>query len=221
VRPSNEHFPVSRLLCLENTHNKCGGRVLPVDYMDRAAQVAGEHGMKVHLDGARLMNAVMALETTPARMVQAVDSVSVCLSKALGAPIGSILLGRADFIAKARRMRKVLGGGMRQVGPLAAAGLCALRHGPARLLLDHAHAKRVAAALDGVPGVSVDMHSVQSNIIMVDTGERNAEALEAALKARGVLVIAIGPHTLRIVFHHQVTAEDVEYAVPVLTEILK
>mmetsp|Transcript_20589 Transcript_20589/g.57127 ORF Transcript_20589/g.57127 Transcript_20589/m.57127 type:complete len:367 (-) Transcript_20589:1066-2166(-) len=204
IRLDDMHFPVTRLLCLENTHNKCGGRVLTQDYIDRAGSLAAKNGIRLHMDGARLMNAAVALNTAPARITQHVDSVSLCLSKALGAPVGSMLIGTSEFIAKARRMRKVLGGGMRQVGIIAAAGLCALDAGPRCLQMDHKHARQIAHTISLFSSFSVDEDTVESNIIMVDTGAREAIKVQHELEEHGVKILAIGPHTLRIVLHYQV-----------------
>eukprot|EP00232_Nephroselmis_pyriformis_P028073 CAMPEP_0182856498 /NCGR_PEP_ID=MMETSP0034_2-20130328/2472_1 /TAXON_ID=156128 /ORGANISM="Nephroselmis pyriformis, Strain CCMP717" /LENGTH=350 /DNA_ID=CAMNT_0024987581 /DNA_START=9 /DNA_END=1061 /DNA_ORIENTATION=+ len=170
VRPVDDHFPTSRLLCLENTHNATGGRVLPVAYVDAAGAVARRHGMKLHIDGARIYNAAAALGVDVARLTQAADSVSFCLSKALGAPLGSLIVGTKEFVSEGRRARKALGGGMRQVGVVAAAGLVALREGPGKLAADHANAKLLARALNSLQHLQVDPDTVESNLVYVDTG---------------------------------------------------
>uniref|UniRef100_A0A061RI36 Threonine aldolase n=2 Tax=Tetraselmis sp. GSL018 TaxID=582737 RepID=A0A061RI36_9CHLO len=218
VREPNDHFPTTRLLCLENTHNKCGGRVLTRDYMRRAAETARAHGLVLHLDGARVVNAAVALGETPAAMVEHADSASVCLSKGLGAPIGSVLLGSAEFVRRARRARKVLGGGMRQAGCIAAAGLCALADGPCRLRTDHDNAKRLAAALCEI-GIDTDPTAVDSNMVMVNTGSEPATEVSRRLEERGILVIATGPRTLRVVFHHQVSAKDTDDAIAAFRDV--
>jgi len=168
IRGDNVHFPRSRLICIENTHNRCGGAVLGTDYMARVRDIADRHGLAIHLDGARLFNASVALGVPAATLAADADSVTFCLSKALAAPVGSVLCGRAAFIARARRMRKVLGGGMRQAGVLAAAGLVALETMVDRLAEDHANARRLAEGLAELPGIAIDLDRVQTNIVIFD-----------------------------------------------------
>ncbi|CAN0027210.1 unnamed protein product, partial [Discosporangium mesarthrocarpum] len=183
VRGNNPHFPVSRLISIENTHAQCGGRVLPVDYIDAVGAFAQEQGLKLHMDGARLWNAVAVSKMAPSRLVAAVDSVSVCFSKGLGAPVGSAVVGTADFVSRAHRVRKALGGGMRQGGILAAAALEGLRKQLPRLGEDHANAKRLAQGLEGLgmPGVLKVDPCVETNIVLVETGpDLEAAGLSAA-----------------------------------------
>ena len=168
VRDENDHYPVSRLLALENTHNRCGGRALPVEYVDAAGALAHARGLQLHVDGARLWNAAVALGEPPARVVQAADSVSVCFSKGLGAPVGSVLAGSRAFVRQARRMRKQVGGGMRQAGILAAACLVALDEMVERLAEDHANARILAQGLATIDGVLLDPAAVQTNIVYFD-----------------------------------------------------
>ncbi|WP_259372608.1 low-specificity L-threonine aldolase [Piscinibacter defluvii] len=213
IKPDDQHFPVTRLLCLEDTWN---GRVLPQDYLDAAAALAHRHGLATHLDGARLFNAVVASGVAPARLVQGFDSVSVCFSKGLGAPVGSVLVGPRDFIARARRVRKMLGGGLRQAGVLAAAALYALDHHVDRLAEDHAHARLLAEGLQGLPGVTVE--PAHTNMVFLDVEHERAAGLVAQLGQRGLL--CTGLYRLRLVTHLDLGRDDIERAVAVLREVL-
>ncbi len=222
IRWDDEHEPVTRLVCLENTHNFCGGRVLPVEYMDAAAALAHRHGLKLHVDGARLWNAAVALNVSPARLVRDADSVSVCLSKGLAAPVGSVVAGDAAFIKRARRNRKVVGGSMRQAGVLAAAGVVAITEMVERLADDHAHAKRLAEGLAQIPGIEIDPAAVETNIVFFTLTREDImpEALSAGLKAQGVRLNAKGSRRMRAVLHYQVTAEDVERVLDGVQEVM-
>jgi threonine aldolase len=210
IRERALHTPRTSLLCLENTHNRCGGGVQTADTVAALAAVAHAAELRVHLDGARIFNAQVALET-PARLIAApVDSVSFCLSKGLGCPVGSLLCGSRDFIAEARRNRKMLGGGMRQSGILAAAGLWALEQNVRRLADDHANAAALAAGLGRLPGLTVV--PPQSNIVMVDFSAGDAPAWQARLAEAGVLATLMGPARLRFVTHLDVSTADVREA---------
>lgn len=219
VREANIHHPVSRLLCVENTHNRRGGAAIHVERIEAAAAVAHERGMRVHCDGARLFNAAAALHVDAARLVGQCDTVSVCLSKGLGAPVGSVVAGGPDVIGEVRRWRKRLGGGMRQAGIIAAAGLYALDHNVERLADDHAHAALLADRLRDAPGCSVVQPEVATNIVVLDTGT-SAGAVAAAAAEEGVLVTRMGPSTLRCVTHLDVDADDCRRAADVLARIL-
>ncbi|MBX3604939.1 MAG: low-specificity L-threonine aldolase [Piscinibacter sp.] len=208
-KPDDPHFPRSRLLCLENTWN---GHVLPQDYLDAATDLAHRHGLVTHLDGARLFNAVVASGTVPARLVQGFDSVSVCFSKGLGAPIGSVLAGSRELVGRARRVRKMLGGGLRQAGVLAAAALYALDHHVERLAEDHAHARALAEGLQGLPGVRVE--GAHTNMVFLDVERARAEAVVARLREQGLL--CTGLYRLRLVTHLDLTRADVERAIGIL-----
>jgi threonine aldolase len=214
IKPDDAHFARTRLLALENTW---GGQVLPLDYLGAAAALAQRKGLATHLDGARLFNAAVATGVPARQITRHFDSVSVCFSKGLGTPAGSALCGNADFIARARRWRKMAGGGMRQSGVLAAAALHALDHHVARLADDHANARRLAEGLQGLPGVTVAMP--QTNIVFVDLGPHKPADCVARLRERGVL--ATGLYKLRLVTHLDVGADDVEQALPILRDILK
>lgn len=221
VRDDEYHNAPTRLLCLENTHNRAGGAIVPLAGLEAAAKAARDHGLAVHLDGARLWNASIASGVPIARWAACADTVMMCFSKGLGAPVGSILAGNAATIDKARRYRKMLGGGMRQGGVLAAACLYALDHHLARLAEDHRRARRLAEALTGIPGLDVDPAGVETNMIMIRltdpswTAQRAAQALEE----RGVRVLDFGPTTLRAVTHLDVDDPGIDRAAAVFKEL--
>ncbi len=208
------------LLSLENTHNMAGGVVTPLPVYEEIWAEAKKAGLPVHLDGARVFHAVTHLDTPVAALTRGFDSVMFCLSKGLCAPVGSMLVGSAEFIARARSVRKALGGGMRQAGILAAAGLIALEEMPKRLHEDHANARLLAEAVAAVPGVVLDLNRVQSNIVIFAVPSLDAGAAVATLKANGVLASAIGPHTIRFVTHHDVSRADCEAAAKIAVEVL-
>lgn len=208
-------YPVTRLICLENSHANSGGRCLSVEYTDRVGELAKKHGLKLHIDGARIFNAATALGVPVHRLVEAADSVSVCLSKGLGAPVGSVIVGSKSFIAKARIMRKALGGGMRQIGILCAAALVAVEENVGKLEEDHTKAKTLAEGLHQIKGLKVDVAAVETNIIYVDIldgSKFTAQTLYKNLEQHGVLVMVEGPLSIRIVLHHQISTSDVQYA---------
>lgn len=212
IRGENEHFPITRLIAVENTHNRCGGRALPLSYMDAAGELAHRYGLALHVDGARLWNASVALNVAPARLLQNADSVSVCLSKGLGAPVGSVVAGSQEFIRKARRMRKVVGGGMRQAGIIAAAGIVAITEMVERLADDHAHAKQLAEGLARIEGIFVDPALIETDIVIfeLDHPVLTPAQLSAALREQGVLLNPIGGKRLRAVTNYHVSAEDIQ-----------
>ncbi len=213
IKPDDPHFARTRLIALENTW---GGTVLPLAYLEAASALARKHGLAIHLDGARLFNGAVASGVAPREIAKHFDSVSVCFSKGLGTPAGSALCGSAELIARARRVRKMAGGGMRQAGVLAAAAMYALDHHVARLADDHANARRLAEGLQGLPGVTVT--APQSNIVFVDLAADKSKDTVAGLRQRGVL--ATGLYKLRFVTHLDVSADDIERAVPVLRAVL-
>ena len=215
IKPDDAHFARTRLLTLENS---IGGKVLPPPYVIQARALARQHGLQTHLDGARLFNAVVAsgaagetLQATERRLVAGFDSVSVCLSKGLGAPVGSVLLGSRDFIARARRWRKMVGGGMRQSGLLAAAGLYALEHHVERLADDHANARRLADGLKGLPGVQVE--PVHTNMVFMQIEPEQASDFLAHLKSHGIA--ATGVYKLRLVTHLGVSTAQIDKVIAV------
>ncbi|HHW88714.1 MAG TPA: low-specificity L-threonine aldolase [Chloroflexi bacterium] len=222
IRSDNEHYPVTRLIALENTHNRCGGAVLTAEYVDAVGALARVHGLKLHVDGARLWNAAVALGETPARLVAAADSVNVCFSKGLGAPVGSAVAGSYTFIRQARRMRKQVGGGMRQAGVLAAAAIVALEEMVTRLAEDHANAARLAHGLAAIDGIRLDPTTVQTNIVYFDVVRPGwtAAQLSAALAAAGVLINATASHRLRAVTNYHITAADVDCVVDAVAATL-
>jgi threonine aldolase len=209
------------LIALENSHNLAGGTLLSRARTQEIASRAHALGLPVHLDGARIFNAAAALNERVADLARPVDSVMFCLSKGLGAPVGSMLLGSSDFIAEARRWRKLLGGGMRQAGVLAAAALVALEETPARLDEDHVHARRLAEGLAELPGVRIDPEKVATNIIIFDVTEtgRSADEICSRLQERGVLASGFGP-SIRMVTHYDVSSEDIETALGEIRAIL-
>lgn len=208
------HQAPTGLIALENTHNTAGGTVIGLEAAAAIQAVARRHGLPIHLDGARAFNAAVHLGVGIADVCRGYDSVSLCLSKGLGAPVGSVLLGTTDFIAEAHRYRKMLGGGMRQAGVLAAAGMLALAEGPALLAADHARARRLAEALATAPGVSVDLGSVQTNIVYLEVP--NAAAVAKLCADNGVALNAFGSRRLRLVTHSQVSDDDIELALDVI-----
>ena len=222
VRPDDLHFPVSRLILLENTHNRCGGAPLPPAYIQEVARLARRYNMKLHIDGARLFNAAAALKVTAAELAAPADSVSICLSKGLAAPVGSLVCGDDDFIAAARRARKQVGGGMRQTGVLAAAGLVALNEMTERLADDHANAARLAEGISRLAGVGIDLRRVRTNIVYFDIlrDDLSAAAMVAALEGKGVRMLASGPRQIRAVTHYEITADDIEQALAVMATVL-
>lgn len=219
---SLSHFPVTRLLCLENSANRGGGTVYTPARTRALAAVARAHGLALHLDGARLLNASVAQGVDPAELAEPFDSVSVCLSKGLGCPVGSLLAGSRAFIERAHRFRKQFGGGMRQAGILAAAGLHALEHHVDRLADDHRRARRLAEALARLPGLEVDLEAVQTNMVYIGlpAGADNAAWL-AELKARGVLAGAVKPGLLRAVTHLDVDDAGIDAAIGAFTALAR
>ena len=223
IRPADHHFPVTRLVCLENTHNRGGGTIYPLEKMAEIYRSAQSKGLLLHLDGARLWNASVATGIKPHQYAQYADSVSVCLSKGLGAPIGSLVAGSKLFIDCVHRFRKMFGGGMRQVGIIAAAGIYALDYHLERLKEDHQNAKRLAVGLKEFKGVSIDPKYVETNIVIFDvvnTGMTGAQVAEA-MKREGVLIHPIGKTQIRLVTHLDVNAEDIEKALKAFEKLLR
>ena len=223
IRPDNLHFPVTRLVALENTHNRCGGVPLTAEYTRRVGELVHRRGLKLHIDGARIFNAAVA-QGLPARaLVEPADSVTFCLSKALSAPVGSVLCGSQEFICRALRIRKQLGGGMRQAGILAAAGIVALETMVDRLAEDHARAKRLADRLTELPGIILDQGSPFTNMIFCELAvglPLNANQAAARLALLGVKVSEVGPRRFRLVMHCWVSDDDVQQTVAAFTQII-
>ena len=212
IRTENVHFPRTRLICLENTQNKCGGRILSAQYTTEVRQLAQQYGLKVHLDGARLFNAAVALGTDVKELTKGVDSVSLCLSKGLAAPVGSVICGSQPFITEARRARKILGGGMRQCGIIAAAGIVALSEMVDRLSDDHANAQTLAQGMAQIKGLAINPAEVETNIVFFDVTEQQltGQMLAERLNQRGVKMLALGPNQVRAVTHWGISASDID-----------
>jgi threonine aldolase len=226
LRPANIHVPVTGLVCLENTHNRHGGTCASPEAIAAVAEVAHAAGVPVHLDGARLFNAAVALAREAREFAAPVDSVTFCVSKGLGAPVGSVVCGSRAFVERARRVRKMVGGGMRQAGILAAAGVVALERMVDRLAEDHANARALAEAVAAMPGLAVDLDSVQTNIVVirVSRGDRArsvaaTEELVRGCAARKVKIHAMGPCAIRCVTHKDVDAEDTRRAIDAFREL--
>jgi threonine aldolase len=220
IRSDNVHFPRTRLICLENTHNRCYGAALTPEYMTKVGSLARRRGLALHLDGARIFNAAVALGVGVRELTRDADSVSFCLSKGLAAPVGSVVCGSKEFIAEARRTRKVLGGGMRQAGIIAAAGIVALTQMVDRLQEDHDNARRLAVGIIGIEGLSVDPARVQTDIVYFDLLRDKPCAEELAKEAarRGLRILSVGPNRLRAVTHYGITAADIDQALSILAE---
>ena len=220
--PTDLHEPITGLVTLENTNAHTGGRPLTPEYTRTVSAIAHERGVPLHIDGARFFNAVVALGVTPAELAGPADSVTFCLSKGLAAPVGSVVVGNGPFIARARRARKLLGGGMRQAGILAAAGLFALEHNVERLAQDHALACELASVLDRFDGLSADPRTVDTNIVMARVTRKGwtPERLASALGERGVLVLPMNATTLRFVTHLDVGPQDARRVDEALSAIL-
>lgn len=219
IRPEDVHFARPRLICLENTVIGCGGTPITPEYTDQVGNLARRHGLKLHIDGARLFNAAAALNVAPERLVRAADLVQICLSKGLCAPLGALLVGTREFIAQARRVRKVLGGGMRQAGVVAAAGLVALRDMRERLVEDHYTAQLLADGLAETEGVRVEPVHLRTNMVFFHLPEGvDSAAFVAELKARNVILRGKSP--FRLVTHYYITPERVRYALSAMREVL-
>ena len=222
VRGDNEHWPRTRLLCLENTHNRCSGAPLTAEYIGEAAACVREYGLKVHCDGARIFNAAVALEVDVKELTRNVDSLSFCLSKGLSAPVGSVVCGTGEFIKEARRNRKVLGGGMRQCGIIAAPGMVAMETMITRLKDDHENAQRFARGIKNIPGLSIEIERVRTNIVyfdLIDEKITTAEFLDTLAK-KGVKLLDTGPRRFRAVTHYGIEQEDIDRALDAIRAIL-
>jgi threonine aldolase len=214
IRGENIHFPRTRLLCLENTHNNSGGTVITPEEITALADVVKPYNIHMHLDGARIFNAATALNTDVKKITKEFDSLMFCLSKGLSAPVGSMVCGSEEFIEKARRVRKMLGGGMRQAGILAACGLVAIEKMTDRLKEDHENARILAEGLSAVDGISIDLHTVQSNIIIFNVaGLGGSRIFIDRLEREGIKCLPRDAHVVRMVTHRMVSRSDIEYAV--------
>ena len=222
MRSDNVHYPRTRLICLENTHNRCSGAALTAQYTDSVREPARRHGISVHVDGARIFNAAVALGVDARELARSADSVCFCLSKGLCAPVGSLVCGTKDFVREARRTRKVLGGGMRQAGIIAAAGIVALEQMIDRLAEDHENARRLAEGIASIKNLSIDMNAVQTNIIYFDltTDRLSADEFLARLGKRGVKMLRTGRNRFRAVTHYGITGEDIDSALAAVSAVI-
>ncbi len=224
IRPDDPHFPRTRLVVLENTHNRCGGAAISVDFTRRIADLAHERGLQIHLDGARIFNAAAAQGVPAAELVLPVDSVTFCLSKALCAPVGSVVCGTRTFIARARRMRKQLGGGMRQAGILAAAGIVALEEMIDRLVEDHERAQRLAEGMKGISGLRLVFGTPETNMVFCELDDEpglEASWVASKLSEEGVRVSVVGPRRFRLVTHYWIDDSAVDRAVSEMRKVLE
>ena len=223
IRADDIHFPKTTLILLENTHNRCNGSPIEADYMHAVGEIAKSFELKIHVDGARLFNAAAALGVDACTLVEDADSVSICLSKGLAAPVGSVVCGTHEFINTARRARKILGGGMRQAGVLAAAGMIALNEMVLRLEDDHANAKTLANGLAEMDGINIDPDAVKTNIVFFKISHRDIsnQTLAERLYDRGIRLLPSAPDKLRAVTNYHITKNDIEYVLEVLADVLE
>jgi threonine aldolase len=223
IRPKVYYRPQTALIALENTHNMAGGTVYPTEVAEEICDKAHAAGIRVHLDGARIFNAATYLKTDVANITRGFDSVQFCVSKGLGAPVGSLIVGSRDFIEKCRPIRKMLGGGMRQAGVLAAAALVALNEGPSRLAVDHENAALLARGLATIPGIHLDPANVQTNIVIfgIDPARMSAAEFLDSLTVRGVLALPVDASSVRMVTHLHVDRTNIENAISVVSEVMK
>jgi threonine aldolase len=220
IRPDDVHDPRTSLIAVEQTHLMSGGRVVPLSTLQQLRAIADRHRLKIHCDGARIWNACVASGVPPAEYAKCFDSLTFCLSKGLSCPVGSVVVGSRDFMHEAHRVRKWMGGGMRQSGYLAACGLVALREMVDRLAEDHGQARRLAEGLAGMHSIRVDARSVETNIVFVTTPDRAAKKLEDALRAEGVWCFALGPSLLRFVTHRHIGPREVDHALAAMERIV-
>ncbi len=212
IRLPGIHQPKTALIILENTHNRCGGAVLDSEDTNAIAEVARRHDVSLHIDGARIFNAAVALGVSPVDLARPADTVSFCLSKGLSCPVGSLICGSREFIDRARKNRKMVGGGMRQAGIIAAAGIVALETMVDRLAEDHANARRLALGLARLRGLRLDSDTVQTNIVIFEVVDRPAKAFMDDVKNRGVLSSYVSGRKVRMVTHYGITADDIDDA---------
>jgi len=223
IRPDDPHFPITRLISIENTHNRCGGVALSVEYTQAVGELARKHNLSLHLDGARLFNAAAALNVPASDLTAPVDSVTFCLSKGLCAPVGSVVCGSKEFIKRAHRIRKMLGGGMRQAGILSAAGIVAIETITDRLVEDHFRAQQLAAGLETVPGILLDPGTPYTNMVFCEVNssiQASSPQIAAKLSAQGLLVGAVGDRRFRLVAHYGINDYHVEKAVEIFKAVI-
>ena len=223
IHGNDDHTPRSRLIILENTHNRCGGVAINKEYTDQVASIAHQHGMSLHIDGARIFNAASALNTSAAELVEKADSVTFCLSKGLCAPVGSVICGSKDFISQARKIRKQLGGGMRQAGVIAAAGIIAVTSMTERLSEDHERAKNLAKGLAQIDGLRIDTNTPATNMVFVslkDGVKMTSEELLLNLQAKGILIGRVDKRQFRLVTHFWISDDDVRKCIKAFEAVL-
>lgn len=223
LRPQDPHFPRAQLVCVENTHNRSGGRIFPIETIREITQVCQRHDLRLHMDGARFWNACIATGVSEADYAAPFDTVSVCFSKGLGAPVGSALVGTAEQMAKARRFRKMFGGGMRQAGMIAAGALYALKHHRDRLAQDHENAQRLAQGLQGIKGINIDVAAVETNIVNfeLEPVAGSADDMVKALGQKGVAVLATGPRKIRAVTNLMVSRTQITETVDAIAQAIE
>ena len=222
IRTSDIHFPRSSLICLENTHNKCHGFPLQLDYINSVCSLAHENNIKVHMDGARLFNACIALDQSADKITENIDSVTFCLSKGLASPIGSVICGSSDFISEARRIRKSIGGGMRQTGIISAAGIISLKKMIGRLKYDHENARYLANNLESLKGIELDTSLIQTNMIFFNFNHSEMSSLDLVkyMKSHGILFNDYNGKHCRLVLHHGISRDDIEKVIDVFNKLL-
>ena len=220
IRPDNIHYPPTRLIGIENTANHCGGSALTTEEVQSIVSIAKERDIKVHVDGARIFNASVALETPVSQLVDGADTVSFCLSKGLSCPVGSVLVGSHDDIEVARRWRKAMGGGMRQVGIIAAAGIVALETMVSRLAEDHTNARKLAVGLSNIDGIICDPDSYPTNLVFCDVSAKNPSEILQKMDEQGVKALSL-PGGWRLVTHYGITSDDIDYALDIIANVFK
>jgi|TARA_B100001964_G_C14196338_1_gene583564 threonine aldolase len=220
IRTKDDHFPETGMICLENTHNRCFGAPLSISYMNSVSNIAKEHHLKIHVDGARIFNAAASLNTSVKKLVSVANSVSFCLSKGLSAPVGSLVCGSQKFIAKARRIRKSLGGGMRQTGIVAAAGLEALDTMSERLKDDHKNAGKLAEGIQNIAGLFLNLNNIHTNIVYFEMKTDNGKTFVERMAGNGVLFFQTSPGRFRMVTHYGITSEDIDRVLKLLEDEL-
>jgi len=222
LREENLHYPKTTLICVENTHNRAGGTIAPLEVIEEICQLAHQRNIQVHLDGARIFNAAIALNIKPAILAKEVDSVMFCLSKGLSAPVGSILAGSKEFIQRARKNRKMLGGGMRQAGILAAAGIIAIENMVERLEEDHKNARILGKGLDDISGIKIDLETVQTNMVYLDLSKSGMDTYQflPKLAEYNILGSPRPPTKVRLVTHYGISEEDIYTTIKAIKEIV-
>ena len=223
IREENVHFPPTTLICLESTHNRCFGAPLSIEYMNQVSQIAKDNNCKVHLDGARIFNAAVALDVDVQHLVSCVDSVTFCLSKGLSSPVGSIVCGSHDFIKRVRHIRKALGGGMRQAGIIAGFGEIALNQMIEQIKKDHDMASTLSKGLASIDGIKINLDQVYSNIIYFRLDEAKSDLsdqLITIMEERGILFFEVSPNRYRLVTHYGINSDDIEKVLTIFNEII-